>query len=131
MGNLFQKPENESIHEVSPKMEKTADLNKENDPAPAPDPIHHVYIHSQAEKKAVINRLSKAAGHIEAIKRMVENDVDCSQILIQLAAVRAAINNTGNLVLKNHISHCIVEAVEEGDEQAIEDLNKAIDRFMK
>lgn len=112
-------------------MEKTADVNKENDPAHAPDHTHHAYVHSQAEKKAVINRLSKAAGHIEAIKRMVENDVDCSQILIQLAAVRAAINNTGNLVLKNHISHCIVEAVEEGDEQAIEDLNKAIDRFIK
>ncbi|MBG0786160.1 MAG: metal-sensing transcriptional repressor [Anaerolineaceae bacterium] len=92
---------------------------------------HHHHIHSQAEKKAVINRLSKASGHIEAIKRMVENDTDCSEILIQLAAVRAAINNTGNLVLKNHISHCIVEAVKEGDEQSIKDLNNAIDRFLK
>ena len=93
--------------------------------------VFHKHIHSQAEKRAVNNRLSKAAGHIEAIKRMVENDVDCSEILIQLAAVRAAINNTGNLVLKNHISHCIVEAVKEGDEQAIKDLNNAIDRFLK
>ena len=92
---------------------------------------HHKHIHSQAEKKAVINRLSKAVGHIEAIKRMVENDADSSEILIQLAAVRAAINNTGNLVLKNHISHCIVEAVKEGDDQTIKDLNNAIDRFIK
>ncbi len=92
---------------------------------------HHKHIHSQAEKKAVINRLSKAVGHIEAIKRMVESDMDCNQILIQLAAVRAAINNTGNLVLKNHISECIVVAVKEGDEQAIIDLNNAIDRFLK
>ena len=99
-----------------------------------PDPHDHPYhrhIHSHAEKKAVINRLSKAAGHIEAIKRMVENDIGCSEILIQLAAVRAAINNTGNLVLKNHISQCIVEAVREGDEQVIKDLNNAIDRFLK
>ena len=95
------------------------------------DHVHHKHIHSQAEKKAVINRLSKAGGHIEAIKRMVENDTDCSEILIQLAAVRAAINNTGNLVLKNHISHCIVEAVKDGDDQAIKDLNRAIDRFLK
>jgi DNA-binding FrmR family transcriptional regulator len=95
------------------------------------DPIRHKHIHSQAEKKAVINRLSKAAGHIDAIKRMVENDADCSDILIQLAAVRAAINNTGNLVLKNHISHCIVVAVKEGDKQSIKDLNNAIDRFLK
>ena len=92
---------------------------------------HQPHIHSQAEKKAVINRLSKAVGHIEAIKRMVENDAGCSQILIQLAAVRAAINNTGNLVLKNHISECIVQAVKDGDEQAIKDLNNAIDRFIK
>ncbi len=92
---------------------------------------HHKYIHSHAEKKAVTNRLSKAVGHIEAIKRMIDNDVDCSQILVQLAAVRAAINNTGNLVLKNHIRHCIVEAVKEGDDKTIKDLNNAIDRFLK
>ena len=91
----------------------------------------HRHIHSDKEKKAVINRLSKAAGHIEAIKRMVENDEDCSQGLIQLAAVRAAINNTGNTVLKNHISHCIVEAVEQGDTEAVKMLNSAIDMFVK
>jgi DNA-binding FrmR family transcriptional regulator len=92
---------------------------------------HHKHVHSPEEKKAVINRLSRAAGHIEAIKRMVANDEDCSQILIQLAAVRSAINNTGNLVLKNHISHCIVKAVKEGDEETIIELNDAIDKFLK
>lgn len=122
-------------------MENAPDLNQENhkshehdhahDPGHAHDHTFHKHIHSQEEKKAVINRLSKAVGHIEAIKRMVVNDADCSQVLIQLAAVRAAINNTGNLVLKNHINHCIVEAVKEGDDQTIEDLNDAIDRFIK
>lgn len=111
-------------------MKKTHD-DHENNPNHFHDHGHHPHIHSQAEKKAVINRLSKAVGHIEAIKRMVENDAGCSQILIQLAAVRAAINNTGNLVLKNHISECIVQAVKDGDEQAINDLNNAIDRFIK
>ena len=53
------------------------------------------------------------------------------RVLIQLASVRSAINNTGKLVLKNHISHCIVDAVEEGDEEAIIALNDAIDKFMK
>lgn len=91
----------------------------------------HRHIHSRQEKKAVINRLSKVVGHIEAIKRMVESDEDCSQVLIQLAAVRAAINNAGNTVLKNHISHCIVEAVEQGDLEAIQMLNNAIDMFVK
>jgi len=91
----------------------------------------HKHIHSPEEKRAVINRLSRVAGHIEAIKRMVSNDEDCSQILIQLAAVRSAINNTGKLVLKNHINHCIVEAVKEGDEETLIELNDAIDKFLK
>lgn len=91
----------------------------------------HKHVHSAAEKKAVINRLSKAIGHLEAVKRMVEKDEDCSEVLIQLAAVRSAINNTGKVVLKNHMNHCIVEAVEENDEEAIRLLNQAIDKFIK
>lgn len=93
--------------------------------------VPHRHIHSMEEKKAVLNRLSKAIGHLEAVKRMVERDEDCSEVLIQLAAVRSAINNTGKVVLKNHINHCIVEAVEENDQEAIELLNQAIDKFMK
>lgn len=94
--------------------------------------IHkHHHVHSKEEKKAVMNRLSKAIGHLESVRRMVERDEDCSEVLIQLAAVRSAINNTGKLVLKNHINHCIVEAVEEHDEKAIELLNQAIDKFIK
>lgn len=92
---------------------------------------HHHHVHSEEEKKAVINRLSKISGHIQAIKTMIENDRDCSDVLIQLAAVKSAVNNTGKLVLRNHIEHCIVEAVEHGDEESIEKLNKAIDSFVK
>jgi DNA-binding FrmR family transcriptional regulator len=90
----------------------------------------HRHVHSAAEKKAVVNRLSKAIGHLEAVKRMVERDADCSEVLIQLAAVRSAINNTGKVVLKNHMNHCIVEAVEENDQDAIIKLNEAIDKFV-
>ena len=89
------------------------------------------HVNSREEKKAVMNRLSKAIGHLEAVKRMVDQDADCSDVLIQLAAVRSAINNTGKVVLKNHLNHCIVEAVEEHDTEAIDKLNQAIDKFMK
>ena len=91
----------------------------------------HKHVHSEKEKKKVVNRLSKAIGHLEAVKQMVLRDEDCSDVLIQLAAVRAEINNTGKVVLKNHVSHCIVEAVEDGDMEAIEQLNKAISMFVK
>lgn len=91
----------------------------------------HRHVHSEKEKKAVMNRLAKAIGHLESIRKMVERDEDCSDILIQLAAVRSAVHNTGKLVLKNHLNHCIIEAVEEKDYVTIEKLNDAIDKFMK
>ena len=62
---------------------------------------------------------------------MVEDDEDCSDVLIQLAAVKSAINNTGKVILKDHMEHCIVDAVNTGDESAIENLNKAIDHMIK
>lgn len=96
----------------------------------AHDNCHH-HIHSDVEKKAVLNRLSKIVGHVEAIKRMVENDEDCSQVLVQLAAVRSAVNSAGKVVLKNHLSSCIVEAIEDHDDESIMKLDKAIDKFIK
>ena len=91
----------------------------------------HHHVHSAEEKRAVVNRLSRAIGHLESVRRMVERDEDCSDVLIQFAAVRNAINNTGKVIMKNHISHCIVDAIEEDDMEAVEALNRAIDRFIK
>ena len=61
---------------------------------------------------------------------MVEDGKDCSEVLIQLAAVKSALNNTGKVILKQHISHCIVDAIETGDDEALENLNQAIDRLL-
>ena len=91
----------------------------------------HPHHHSHAQTKAVLNRLSRAIGHMESIKRMVEEGRDCSEVLIQLSAVKSAINNTGKIILQDHIEHCSVDAVEHGDRDAIKELEKAIDRFMK
>ncbi len=91
----------------------------------------HNHTHTHTQTKAVLNRLSRAIGHLESIKRMVEDGRDCPEILIQLSAVKAAINNTGKIILQDHIEHCIVDAVEHGDEQAIKELEKAIDQFVK
>ena len=91
----------------------------------------HGHTHTHANTKAVLNRLSRAIGHLESIRRMVEDGRDCSEVLIQLSAVKSAINNTGKVILKDHIEHCLVEAVECGDMESIADLTEAIDRFMK
>ena len=89
----------------------------------------HGHVHENTQ--AVLNRLSRAIGHLESVRKMVENGRDCSEVLIQIAAVRAAITNIGKVILQDHIQHCIVDAVEEGDDQAIASLCAAIDKFMK
>ena len=91
----------------------------------------HTHKHVHQNTKAVLNRLSKAKGHLESVKRMVEDDRDCSDVLIQLSAVISALTSTGKVILQDHIEHCLVEAVESGDRKAIEDLNKAINLFIK
>ena len=91
----------------------------------------HIHGHVHTNTKAVLNRLSRAIGHLESIRRMVEEGRDCSEVLIQLSAVKSAINNTGKVILQDHIEHCIVDAVESGDHEALEELSKAIDRFIK
>ena len=80
--------------------------------------------------KAVQNRMSRAIGHMNAVKKMLEEGRDCSEVLIQLSAVRSEITNLSKLILKDHLDHCIVEAVKSNDEQSIESLKGAIDRLL-
>ena len=89
------------------------------------------HVHTEEENRPVIARLSRAIGHLESVKRMVQDGRDCTEVLIQLSAVRAALNNTGMLILQNHIEQCIVEAVASGDKEAVADLNKAIAKYFK
>ena len=95
------------------------------------DGIPHTHGHVHENQRAVVNRLSRAIGHLEKVKRMVEAGQDCSEVLVQLAAVRSALDNTGKVILKDHMRHCMVDAVAAGDQDAIEDLCQAIDKFMK
>jgi len=91
----------------------------------------HSHTHDPKEMKKIINRISKSIGHMEAVKRMLENGEDCADVLIQIAAVKSEINNAGKALLKEHLDHCIVEAVAENDIDSVEKMNKAIDYFMK
>jgi DNA-binding FrmR family transcriptional regulator len=92
---------------------------------------HHGHTHSPEETKAVANRLARAIGHLEHVKMMVEEGRDCSEVLIQLSAVKSALNSTGILILQSHIEHCIVDAVKSGDMEAVAELNQAISRYIK
>lgn len=63
------------------------------------------HTHSHEHTKAVINRMSRAIGHMEAIKKMIEQGRDSSEVLVQIAAVKSAVNNIGKIVLQDHINH--------------------------
>lgn len=91
---------------------------------------NHAHSHTHTHTKAVANRLARAIGHLESVKRMVQDERDCSEVLIQLAAVRAALNNTAKIILKDHIGHCLVDAVEANDLESLEALNKAIEQYL-
>lgn len=91
----------------------------------------HSHTHTHKETKSVINRISRIIGHMNSVKRMVETGRDCSEVLIQLSAVDAAVKSLSRVILKDHISTCMVDAVKNNDTKAIEELNKAIDKFMK
>ena len=92
---------------------------------------HHEHHRAHPNKQAVLNRMARVIGHMEAVKRMVEDDRDCSEVLVQIAAVRAAVNSVGKIILQDHINHCIVHAVESGDQKMLDDLTSAIEQFVK
>lgn len=89
----------------------------------------HTHSHVHTQTKAVINRLARAIGHLESVKRMVEDGRDCTEVLVQLAAVRSALNNTAKIILKDHIEHCISGSDLENIE-GLEELTDAIDKFI-
>lgn len=91
----------------------------------------HNHNHDHTHTREVVNRLARAIGHLQKVKQMVEDGEDCSQVLVQLAAVKSALNSTGKVILKDHLEHCIVHAVENGDTEMFTELSDAIDRFVK
>lgn len=90
----------------------------------------HNHVHDPAEKKRQINRLSRVIGHLEHIKRMIDDDEDCAAVLIQISAAKSALNGLGKQIINEHISHCIAHAVEDGNTAAIEEFQKAIQKYL-
>ncbi|KAF0194076.1 MAG: hypothetical protein FD169_2068 [Bacillota bacterium] len=82
------------------------------------------------QSKQVINRLSRAIGHLASVKKMAEEGRNCSDLLIQISAVIAALNGVSKVVLEDHINSCVVEAAKEGDKRVIDDLIGAINQYI-
>lgn len=96
------------------------------------DEGHHAYghYHDPEEKKRQLNRISRAIGHLNHVKGMIEADEDCADVLIQLAAVNAALKGLGKQIINEHMTHCITHAIEDGDLKAVEEFQKAVEKFI-
>ena len=87
--------------------------------------------HQHKQTKNIIHRLARIEGHVRAVKNMVEEGRDCSDVLIQIAAVRSAIDRVGRILLEDHIEHCLLGSLENGDvDELLADLKIALDRFI-
>ena len=91
----------------------------------------HKHMHSHESTKDISNRLAKAAGHLEFVRRMVKDERDCSEVLNQIAAVTSALNSVSRLILQEHIEACVTDAIQCGDKKVIEDLNKLLAKLIK
>lgn len=85
----------------------------------------------EKQQKALVNRLAKAIGHTKSVKKMVESGRDCSEVLIQLSAVKSALNGAGKELLKEYLDESLRTAVEEKDPERLKELNRVIENFMK
>lgn len=83
------------------------------------------------ERKKLINRLNRIEGQIKGIKRMIEKDAYCTDILVQSSAVNAAINAFNKVLLENHIRNCVAEGIREGKDETIDELVATLHKLMK
>ncbi|ASS89906.1 metal-sensing transcriptional repressor [Aeribacillus pallidus] len=93
---------------------------------------HHHQNHEHKYRKQVINRLARIEGHVRSIKEMAIEGRDCPEILLQIAAVRKALDNAAKVIFVDHMENCLVNAVHQGtEEQVLNDLKKALENFIR
>lgn len=91
----------------------------------------HSHVHNEASLRRIVNRLSRIEGHIRGVKTMVQESRPCPEVLIQIAAVRGALDRVARIILDEHLTECIGRAAKDGNiETEIEELKAALDRFL-
>lgn len=106
------------------------DNSPHSDSAGANRAGHH-HVHSEESLRRIVNRLSRIEGHIRGIKSMVQESRSCPDVLVQIAAVRGALDRVARMILDEHLTDCIGRAAKEGNIEAeIEELKAALDRFL-
>lgn len=85
----------------------------------------------EKEYRDLINRLSRIEGQVRGVKKMVENDSYCTDILIQVSAINAALNSFNKVLLANHIRTCVADDIREGNEEKLDELVITLQKLMK
>jgi CsoR family transcriptional regulator, copper-sensing transcriptional repressor len=89
------------------------------------------HLTNDPSREDIAKRLARVAGHANSLKRLWEEGRECDDMLTQIAAVRAGLDQVGKTILEHHIEHCVTKAVKHGEaEEAIRDLKAALDRFV-
>ena len=86
---------------------------------------------SEEEYRSLVNRLSRIEGQVRGIKNMIENDAYCTDVLVQVSAVQAALNAFSKELLSNHIHTCVAENIRKGDDSVIDELVVTLQKLMK
>lgn len=92
---------------------------------------HRTSHHSDKVKKNLITRLNRIEGQIRGIKSLIEKDTYCDDVITQISATQSALNSVGKLLLEGHLRTCVVERIQEGDEEIIDELLVTVQRLMK
>ena len=119
-------------HNTTDEPDFTTDLETLDTPPLTSHSKAHPHVHDPAAQKKLLNRLSRIEGHVRGIRSMIERQQPCPDVLLQIAAVRGALDRVARLVLDDHISECITHAAESGDiKMELDELKKALDRFIR
>ncbi|WP_139490683.1 metal-sensitive transcriptional regulator [Brevibacillus dissolubilis] len=87
--------------------------------------------HSDKTKANLQSRLNRIEGQIRGIKGMIEKDVYCDDVLNQIAAVQSALNSVGKMLLEGHMKSCVIDRIQEGDHDVIEEFLKTVNKLIK
>ncbi len=88
-------------------------------------------LRSEAEYKTLLNRLNRIEGQVRGVKKMLDNDAYCTDILTQISAIQAALNAFNKELLSSHIHTCVAENIKKGNDEVIDELVVALQKLMK
>ncbi len=87
--------------------------------------------HSETTKKNLISRLNRIEGQIRGVKGLIEKDTYCDDVITQISAIQSALNSVGKILLEGHLKSCVVERIQEGDQEVLDEFLVTVQRLMK